>query len=80
MHGNWNYDMHDGIGWGLVPMAIMMLLVWGSLIWFAVVLLRRTDSHEHAAVTGPPSAPPNPQQILAERLRTRLDTLTATRH
>ena len=33
MHGNWNDNMHDGFGWGWIPMAIMMLLVWGSLIW-----------------------------------------------
>lgn len=90
MHGNWNNDMHDGFGWGWIPMAIMMLLVWGSLIWLGVALLRRTGTHEHATVTGQPSPPaPNPQQILAERLargeiepdeyRTRLEALTTTR-
>ena len=90
MHGNWNNDMHDGIGWGWIPMVIMMLLVWGSLIWLGVALLRRTATPQQAAVTGP-SVPmsPNPQQILAERLargeiepddyRTRLEALTTTR-
>lgn len=44
MNGNWNSDIYDGIGWGWALMAIMMLLVWGSLIWLAVAvaLLRRT--------------------------------------
>jgi putative membrane protein len=90
MHGNWNNDMHDGFGWGWIPMMIMMLLVFGSFIWLGVALLRRTGSHEYAAAVGP-SAPqtPNPQQILAERLargeiepddyRTRLEALTTTR-
>ena len=36
MHGNWHNDMHDGFGWGWIPMVIMMLLAWGSLIWLAV--------------------------------------------
>ncbi len=88
MHGNWNYDMHNGTGWGWIPMAIMMLLVWGSLIWLGVALLRGTGNQQHAAAAGP-SAPqaPNPQQILAERLargeiepddyRARLEALTA---
>ncbi len=89
MHGNWNYDMHDGSSWGWIPMAIMMLLVWGSLIWLGVTLIRRTGNQAHAATPGPtalqvPSAP----QILAERLargeiepddyRTRLEALSAT--
>lgn len=90
MHGNWNYEMHDGSSWGWIPMAIMMLLVWGSLIWLGVALLRRTGTHEHAAAPGSaaPSSP-NPQQILAERLargeiepdeyHTRLEALTITR-
>lgn len=42
MNGNWTSDIYDGIGWGWALMAIMMLLVWGSLIWLAVALLRRT--------------------------------------
>jgi putative membrane protein len=90
MHGNWNDNMHDGFGWGWIPMAIMMLLVWGSLLWFGVALFRRTDTHEHAAGTGPSvPPPPNAQQILAERLargeiepddyRTRMEALTTTR-
>lgn len=90
MHGNWNNDMHDGFGWGWIPMAIMMLVVWGSLIWLGVALLRRTGTQQPVATTGPaaPSAP-NPQEILAERLargeiepddyRTRLDALATTR-
>ncbi|MBI4932742.1 MAG: SHOCT domain-containing protein [Actinobacteria bacterium] len=90
MHGNWNNDMHDGFGWGWIPMAMMMLLVWGSVVWLGVALLRRAGTHEHPAATGPAAPPaPNPQQILAERLargeiepddyRTRLETLTAPR-
>ena len=23
MHGNWNNDMHDGFGWGWIPMTII---------------------------------------------------------
>lgn len=90
MHGNWNNDMHDGFGWGWIPMMIMMLLVFGSFIWLGVAVLRRTDSREHAAAVAPSASPtPNAQQILAERLargeiepddyRTRLDALTTTR-
>jgi len=86
MHGNWNYDTHDGFGWGWIPMVIMMLLVWGSLIWLGVALLRRTGSHVPASgPAGPPA--PSPQQILAARLargeiepddyRARLETLTS---
>ena len=45
MHGNWNDNMHDGFGWGWLPMGIMMLLVWGSLIWLGVTLLRRSGTH-----------------------------------
>ncbi len=89
MHGNWNYGMHDGSSWGWIPMTIMMLLVWGGLIWLGVALLRRIGTHEHVAVTGP-TAPqvPSAQQILAERLargeiepddyRTRLEALSTT--
>ena len=88
MHGNWN-DMHNGVGWGWIPMAIMMLLVWGSLIWLGVALLRRSGAQQHAAVAGmPASSVPNPQMILAERLargeiepdeyRTRLEVLATT--
>ncbi|MBI4936407.1 MAG: SHOCT domain-containing protein [Actinobacteria bacterium] len=83
--------MHDGLGWGWIPMTIMMLLVFASVIWLGVALLRRSGTHEHAAVTGPPAPhAPNPQQILAERLargeiepddyRTRLEALTTTRN
>lgn len=90
MHGNWNNDMHDGFGWGWIPMAIMMLLVWGSVIWIGVALIRRPVTHDHPAMTAPPGpVPPSPQQILAERLargeieaddyRTRLEALTSTR-
>lgn len=89
MDGNWNYDMHDGIGWGWIPMAIMMLLVWGSLIWLGVALLRRIGTHNRAAMDAPVAPlPPTPQQILAERLargeiepddyHRRLDALTAS--
>jgi len=90
MHGNWNNDMHDGFGWGWIPMTIMMLLVFGTLIWLGVALLRRTGPQQHAVATGPTAPPaPSAQQILAERLargeiepddyRTRLEALTATR-
>ena len=86
MHGTWN-DMHDGVGWGSIPMVIMMLLVWGSLIWLGVALIRRTGTQESGAGLSPTAPhPPNPQQILAERLargeiepddyRTRLAALT----
>ena len=86
MHGTWN-DMHDGVGWGSIPMVIMMLLVWGSLIWLGVALIRRTGAHASGAGLSPTAPhPPNPQQILAERLargeiepddyRTRLAALT----
>ncbi len=89
MHGNWNSDMHDGFGWGWIPMAIMMLLVWGSLIWVGVALLRHTGSDEPATAAGqPPSPTPNPEHILAERVargeidpddyRSRHEALTST--
>lgn len=89
MPGNWNNDIHDGTSWSWILMAIMMVFVWGSLIWLGVVLLRRSGTNEHAAVRGPVAPPaPSPQQILAERLargeieaddyRTRLEVLTTT--
>lgn len=90
MHSGWNNDMHDGIGWGWIPMAIMMLLVLGGLIWVGVALLRHSNTHEHAAVSGSlDPQPPTAQQILTERLargeiepddyRARLEVLTNTR-
>lgn len=90
MNGNWNNDMHDGFGWGWIPMTIMMLLVFGSLILLGVALLRRTGTHDHPAPTGPAAPPaPSAQQILADRLargeiepddyRIRLEALTTPR-
>lgn len=88
MNGDWNYDMHAGTGWGWIPMAIMILLVWGSLIWLGVALLRRTGAHDERATSVPATPlPPTPPQILAERLargeiepddyHRRLEALTA---
>ena len=36
------YDMHDG--WGWVIGAVVMLLVWGTIVWGAVYLFRRTGA------------------------------------
>ena len=44
MHGNWNNDMHDGLGWGWIPMTIMMmLLAFGSLIWLGASPAARSN-------------------------------------
>ena len=86
MHNGYGYD---GGTWWWIPMTLMMVAFWGGLIWLGVALLRRPGASEHSTVIAPSAPlPPNPQQILAERLargeiepddyRTRLEALTAT--
>lgn len=71
--------MHRGYGsgwpgdWSWVPMGLLMLLFWGSVVWLGIVLLRRvgsTPALPHAAPPPPPPGPGgrDPEQILAERL------------
>jgi putative membrane protein len=73
-------EWHDGWGggtWAWIPMALMMAVFWGGLIWLGIALLRRTGNpaHPHSALPAPPPpeppmAPhrPSPADILAERL------------
>ena len=89
MHdGNWNHGW-DGGSW--IPMAIMMVLFLGGVIWLGVTLMHRGNHgslpHTHG-IAGPgapgPSAP-TAHEILAGRLahgeiepeeyRQRLDAL-----
>lgn len=71
-HAYWN----DGWGWSWIPMAAMMILFWGGLIWLGITLLRRTNtptSAGHVPAAPPPSpsasaAAVDPTQILSERL------------
>jgi putative membrane protein len=55
---------HDLSAWGWIAMATGMLLFWGLLILFGVLLVRALNR----PAEGPSgSARPSPQQILAER-------------
>lgn len=75
-HGRW----HEGWGgWGLISMAIMMIVFWGGLIWLGVTLLRRTghSSQMYTAAGAQPGGQPllasptprlTPQETLADRL------------
>ncbi len=45
-YGNWNGHMNGGYGWWIL-MTIMMVVFWGGLIWFAVMLLRRPHHTSH---------------------------------
>ncbi len=87
MHdGNW----HDGMGsgnWWWIPMMIVMVAVWGGLIWAGVTFLKRNHgtSPLPAPVAPMVAVKPSAQEILAERLargeieiddyRRRLDAL-----
>ncbi len=48
MHGDWDW------GWGWVVGTLMMLLVWGTIIWGAIYLFRRTDDQRETAPRLPP--------------------------
>ena len=62
-NGNWNDGTGHGNWW--IPMVIMMVVVWGGLIWFGVTLLKR--NHTGAApVMAPPKA--TAEELLADRL------------
>lgn len=75
MHnGHWDNGM-DGGAWWWIPMTIMMIVFWGTLIWLAVALIRRPNHNLHATAPGlmaqpPATSPrmPTAQEILAERL------------
>ena len=66
-HGHWNE------GWGGIPIAAMMVIFWGGLIWLAIAVLRRTSHPNASAGAAAPdtsTSPPvrTPQSVLAERL------------
>jgi len=76
MHnGNWNDGMGNG-NWGWIPMIIMMVALWGGLIWVGVTLLKRSHAPQLHAPAAPPVAAglvaatskPTAQEILSERL------------
>jgi len=39
-YGNWNDGMDGSSGWWIL-MAIMMIVFWGGIIWFAITLVQR---------------------------------------
>ena len=70
MHnGDWNDGMGNG-SWWWIPMMIMMVALWGGLIWIGVTLLKRNHTPLLHAPAAPPvaAAKPTAQEILAERL------------
>ena len=71
MHnGNWNDGMGNG-NWWWIPMIIMMIVFWGSLIWIGVTLLKRNHTPQLSTPAAPQAAAPakpTAQEILAERL------------
>ncbi len=74
MHNGYMHDGWGGGSWGWIAMAAFMVLFWGGVIWVGISLIRRTAqvAPSHAGATTPtPVAtppPPNPQDVLAERL------------
>jgi putative membrane protein len=82
-HDGW----HNGWsgGWDWLPMMLMMVLVWGGLIWLAIVLVRNVARHGANDPTG--SRSPSGRELLDQRLargeidvdeyRSRLDALTS---
>lgn len=67
-YGDWN----DGWGGGWwIAMALMMIAFWGAIAWVVVTLIRQGNRHPYAPPSPPPAGfglPPDPRQILAERL------------
>ncbi len=85
-HRDWNHGWGDGAWW---LMAIMMIVLWGGLVWVALTLVRQGNRHLHPHAPAPTAAAPprqTPQEVLADRLargeidpddyRQRLDALT----
>ena len=85
--GDWNGDG----GWWWVPMALMMILTWGAVIWAVLAFIRRGATPPAPSQQPQPngSPPSDPRGILEERLargeidiedyRARLDVLTTQR-
>lgn len=48
-YGNWDDGMGGSYGWWIL-MAIMMVVFWGGIIWFAVSVIRR-PTHTSQNVT-----------------------------
>lgn len=63
-NGNWNDGMGHG-SWWWIPMVIMMVVVWGGLIWIGVTLLKRNNTGASPVATPPNAAA---REILADRL------------
>ena len=53
-------------GWGYALMTISMVLFWGAVI-AGIVLLVRHFGRSGQQTPAPPSQPPAPEQLLAER-------------
>jgi putative membrane protein len=63
-NGNWNDGMGHG-NWWWIPMVIMMVVVWGGLIWIGVTLLKRNHTGAPPVMASPKAAA---EQLLADRL------------
>ncbi len=66
---------NDDWGWSWIPMVIIMIAFWGTIIWFGIIFLKRNDqarqSHTSDTLpshTSPAVQRPSAQEILAERL------------
>ncbi|MFE2264517.1 SHOCT domain-containing protein [Streptomyces griseosporeus] len=61
------YD-HDPGGWGWFTMSVGMILFWGVLITFGVLLWRALSRPDGSgAMSAPAPRRPTPEQLLAER-------------
>lgn len=65
-HGDW----HGNGNWWWVPMALMMLLAWGTVVWLVLAFTRRDPGRSFTSQPPAPSGPPlsDPTAILDERL------------
>jgi putative membrane protein len=69
-----HWNDHGTNGWGFGLMTVGMLLFWGLVVVGGLVLLRRLDRLSRQR-PGHPPAPPDPEQLLAERYaRGEIDT------
>lgn len=58
----WN----GGVGWGgWLAMSLMMIVVWGVLIFGGIARWRATDRSDRSQ---PPAGHPTPEQLLDERI------------
>lgn len=66
MHWNNGWDNNSGPWW--LIMAVMMLAIWGGLVWLIVTLIRHRNAPPHNPSAAPPAERVNPEDLLHERL------------